>query len=150
MIKSFVELIFAKIKQYQDIVFMVVIYVLVACCVFWVVQDEQAGHRVLQPALVVEKIYRPAEDDSILVPVGSPETWMTIDASTPAQYVIKLALQDKETVVEPEFVRVKKSLFKTLQQGQSVRFDRWVGQSGIVYCKDVLPIAPNPTCQTNT
>jgi hypothetical protein len=144
MTNPFIELAYAKIKQHQDAIFMVLTCVLIVCGTFWLVQDKQAGHHEFQSALIVERIYKPATSDTIFFPVGDG-SMMTVDASTPSRYLVKIALKDKDDV---EVVRVKKDLFKNLHQGQSVNFDRWVGHSGIIYWKDIEPIASAPNQST--
>jgi hypothetical protein len=145
MTNSFIELAYAKIKQHQDAIFMVLTCVLIVFGTFWLVQDKQAGHLELQSASVIERIYKPATHDSVLVPIDSDGTMMTVDTSMPSQYLIKLALKEKDNV---EVIRVRKDLFKNLHQGQSVNFDRWVGHSGIIYWQDIEPIASTPNQYT--
>jgi hypothetical protein len=145
MTNSFIELAYAKIKQHQDAIFMVLTCVLIVCGTFWLVQDKQAGHLEFQSASVIERIYKPATHDSVLVPIDGDGTMMTVDTSMPSQYLIKLALKEKDNV---EVIRVKKDLFKNLHQGQSVNFDRWVGHSGIIYWQDIEPIASTPNHYT--
>jgi hypothetical protein len=140
MHNSFIELAYAKIKQHQDTIFTVLTCLVIVCGTIWLAQDKKAGHLEVQSASVIERIYESATHGSILVPVGSDGTMITIDASTPSEYTIKLALKDKGI----EFINVEKSLFKTLHEGQSVNFDRWIGRSGIIYWKDIEPIA-SPT-----
>jgi hypothetical protein len=144
MTNSFIELTYAKIKQHQDAIFMVLTCVLIVCGTFWLVQDKQAGHLEFQSASVIERIYKPATHDSVLVPIDGDGTMMTVDTSMPSQYLIKLALKEKDV----EVIRVKKDLFKNLHQGQSVNFDRWVGQSGIIYWQDIEPITSTPNQST--
>jgi invasion protein IalB len=67
-------------------------------------------------------------------PIDSNGTMMTIDTSTPARFIIKLAL-DNKTVAK---VRVEKPQFASLDVGESVKFKRWVGRSGRVYRQSIL------------
>jgi hypothetical protein len=133
-IKSTVKLVWNRLEQWSPQILMVFLLVILMGSVGWVVQDSRAGHQEVQTAAIVEKIYRRAIDDEILVPIDSSGTMMTIDTSTPARFIIKLAL-DRKTVAK---VRVKKSQFESLDVGESVNFKRWVGRSGRVYRQSIL------------
>jgi hypothetical protein len=133
-IKSTVKLLRNWLEQWSPQLFMVFLLVVLMGSIGWVVQDNRAGHQELQSAAIVEKIYRRAVDDEILVPIDSSGTMMTIDTSTPARFIIKLAL-DNKTV---EQVRVKQPQFESLDVGESVKFKRWVGRSGKVYRQSIL------------
>jgi hypothetical protein len=61
---------------------------------------------------------------------------MTIDTSTPARFIIKLALDNKAVVK----VKVEKSQFESLDVGELVNFNRWIGRSGRVYRKSIVSV----------
>lgn len=133
-IKSTVKLLRNWLEQWSPQIFMVFILVILMGSVGWVVQDSRAGHQELQSAAIVEKIYRRAVDDEILVPIDSNGTMMTIDTSTPARFIIKLALNDRAVVK----VKVRKPQFESLDVGESVNFKRWIGRSGRIYRQSIV------------
>ena len=133
-IKSTVKLLWNRLEQWSPQIFMVFLVVVLMGSIGWIVQDSQAGHQELQSAAIVEKIYRRAVEDEILVPIDSNGTMMTIDTSTPARFIIKLALEDRAVVK----VKVRKPQFESLDVGESVKFKRWVGRSGRVYRQSIL------------
>jgi hypothetical protein len=59
---------------------------------------------------------------------------MTIDTSTPAQFIVKLALDNKAVVK----VKVKKPQFESIEVGESVNFKRWIGRSGRIYRQSIV------------
>jgi hypothetical protein len=133
-IKSTAKLLWNRLEQWSPQILTVFLLVVLMESVGWIVQDSRAGHQELQSAAIVEKIYRRAVEDEILVPIDSNGTMMTIDTSTPARFIIKLAL-DNKTVAK---VRVKQPQFAALDVGESVKFERWVGRSGKVYRQSIL------------
>jgi hypothetical protein len=133
-IKSTVKLLRNWLEQWSPQIFMVFILVILMGSVGWFVQDSRAGHQELQSAAIVEKIYRRAVDDEILVPIDSNGTMMTIDTSTPARFIIKLALNDRVVVK----VKVRKLQFESLDVGESVNFKSWIGRSGRIYRQSIV------------
>ena len=133
-IKSTAKLLWNRLEQWSPQIFTVFLLVVLMGSVGWIVQDSRAGHQELQSAAIVEKIYRRAVDDEILVPIDSSGTMMTIDTSTPARFIIKLAL-DNKTVAK---VRVKKPQFESLDIGESVTFKRWIGRAGRIYRQSIV------------
>jgi hypothetical protein len=59
-----------------------------------------------------------------LIILRSNGIMMIIDTSTPARFIIKLALADRAIVK----VKVRKPQFASLDVGASVKFMRWVRQ----------------------
>jgi hypothetical protein len=127
---------FDKLDRWLPQIFMVFLFIILAGAVGWISEDRRAGHQELQTAAIVEKIYRRAVDDEMLVPIDSNGTMMTIDTSTPARFIIKLALDNKAVVK----VKVEKSQFESLDVGELVNFNRWIGRSGRVYEKSVFSV----------
>ena len=93
-IKSIAKSTFDKLERWLPQIFMVFLLVILAGSVGWISEDRRAGHQEVQTAAIVEKIYRRAVDDVIFVPIDSNGTMMTIDTSTPARFIIKLALDN--------------------------------------------------------
>ena len=135
-IKSIAKSTFDKLERWLPQIFMVFLLVILAGSVGWISEDRRAGHQEVQTAAIVEKIYRRAVDDVIFVPIDSNGTMMTIDTSTPARFIIKLALDNKAVVK----VKVKKTQFESLDVGESVNFNRWIGRSGRVYRKSIVSV----------
>jgi hypothetical protein len=135
-IKSIAKSTFDKLDRWLPQIFMMFLFVILAGSVGWINEDRRDGHQEVQTAAIVEKIYRRAIDDVMFVPIDSNGTMMTIDTSTPAQFIIKLALDNKAVVK----VKVKKSQFESLDVGESVNFNRWVGRSGRVYRKSIVSV----------
>jgi hypothetical protein len=133
-IKSTAKIFWNRLEQWSPQILMVFLLAILTGSVGWIAQNSRAGHQELQSAAIVEKIYRRAVEDEILVPIDSNGTMMQIDTSTPARFIIKLAL-DNKTV---EQVRVKQPQFESLDVGESVKFKRWVGRSGKVYRQSIL------------
>ena len=135
-IKSIAKSTFDKLERWLPQIFMVFLLVILAGSVGWISEDRRAGQQEVQTAAIVEKIYRRAVDDVIFVPIDSNGTMMTIDTSTPARFIIKLALDNKAVVK----VKVKKTQFESLDVGESVNFNRWIGRSGRVYRKSIVSV----------
>jgi hypothetical protein len=133
-IKSTVKLLRNWLEQWSPQLFMVFLLVILMGSIGWVVQDNRAGHQEVQTAAIMEKIYRRAVDDEILVPIDSSGTMMTIDTSTPARFIIKLALNDRVVVK----VKVRKLQFESLDVGESVNFKSWIGRSGRIYRQSIV------------
>lgn len=133
-IQSIAKATFDKLDRWLRQIFMVFLLVILAGSVGWISEDRRAGHQELQIAAIVEKIYRRAVDDVMFVPIDSNGTMMTIDTSTPAQFIVKLALDNKAVVK----VKVKKPQFESIDVGESVNFKRWIGRSGRIYRQSIV------------
>lgn len=133
-IKLIAKSTFNKLERWLPQIFMVFLLVILVGSVGWISEDRRAGHQEVQTAAIVEKIYQRAVDDVMFVPIDSNGTMMMIDTSTPARFMIKLALDDRSVVK----VKVKKSQFESLDRGESVRLSQWVGRSGRIYQQSIL------------
>jgi hypothetical protein len=63
---------FDKLDRWLPQIFMVFLFIILAGAVGWISEDRRAGHQELQTAAIVEKIYRRAVDDEMLVPLAEP------------------------------------------------------------------------------
>jgi hypothetical protein len=133
-IKSTAKIFWNRLEQWSPQILTVFLLAILTGSVGWVVQDSRAGHQELQSAAIVEKIYRRAVEDEILVPIDSNGTMMTIDTSTPARFIIKLALNDRVVVK----IKVRKLQFESLDVGESVNFKSWIGRSGRIYRQSIV------------
>ena len=98
-------------------------------------QDHQMGAEKLFPAVVREKIYKPAVDDTTLIPLEDGTT-LTLDNSTSSKFTVLLSLEDMTTVK----INVRKQQFKSLSIGESINLRRWVGRSGRIYQQSILTV----------
>ena len=87
----------------------------------------------LLPAVIIEKIYKPAVDDVLSIPDGDGNI-MTIDTSTPPRFIVKISLVDRAV----QTIEIGKKQFKSLNIGQSLNLNLWVGRSGRIYQGSIL------------
>jgi hypothetical protein len=71
-IKSTAKIFWNRLEQWSPQILTVFLLSILTGSVGWVVQDSRAGHQELQSAAIVEKIYRRAVEDEILVPLAEP------------------------------------------------------------------------------
>ena len=132
-VKSIVKAALTRFEQWSITIFWVLAIVILAWAVGFAIQDSRSGHLELIPAVIIEKIYKPAIDDVLSIPDGYGNI-MTIDTSTPPRFIIKISLADRAV----KTIKIGKKQFKLLNVGQSVNLNLWIGRSGRIYQGSIL------------